>query len=146
MQLADLLEQLGLLVLALVLDLTFLTRGEKLNGSIQEMPLPLAGLHRVVLDRRRSAGSYRLAATDRLYGDSGLELRAYVRRLLMGGNPFLGGGTPPQMLTVWPVLNNQTPSKSKCKRSVGYIRCHSTIYSIDILWSCLAIVSRFLSN
>ena len=67
LQLADLLEQLCLLVLAP------LAPGEQLAGTVQQLPLSLAYLDRVdgmvsddLLDR--------LAATDRLHGDSGLEL------------------------------------------------------------------------
>ena len=76
----DLLEQLSLLGLSLLLVLGFLAPGELLAGSIQELPLPLANLDGVdgviggdLLDR--------LAATDRLHGDSGLELRAVCAAL-----------------------------------------------------------------
>jgi hypothetical protein len=64
---SDLLEQLRLLILALHAP------GEQLAGAVQQLLLPLAGLDRVdgvvgsdLLDR--------LAATDRLHGDPGLEL------------------------------------------------------------------------
>jgi hypothetical protein len=73
LQLADLLEQLGLLGLALAGVLALLTPGEQLTGAIQELPLPLADLDRVdgVIGGDLLDG---LAATDRLHGDSGLEL------------------------------------------------------------------------
>jgi len=71
----DLLEQLGLLGLPFLLALALLAPGEQLAGAIEELPFPLAHLNRVdgviggdLLDR--------LAATDRLHGDPGLELRA----------------------------------------------------------------------
>ena len=75
LELADLLEQLSLLGLALLLVLALLTPGEQIAGAIEQLPLPLAHLNRVVgmiggdlLDR--------LAATDRLHGDPGIELGA----------------------------------------------------------------------
>jgi len=75
LQLADLLEQLGLFGLAFLLVLALLASGEQHAGAIEKLPLPLAHLDRVdgvicgdFLDR--------LAATDRLHGDSGFELRA----------------------------------------------------------------------
>ena len=37
-----------------------------------------------------------LAATDRLHGDTGLELRAVAAAFAHGGNPLLRGGAPPQ--------------------------------------------------
>ncbi len=68
-------KQLGLLGLPLVLVLALLPPGEKLAGTIEQLPLPLTHLDRVngmvggdLLDR--------LAATDRLHGDPGLELGA----------------------------------------------------------------------
>jgi len=75
LELADLLEQLSLLGLTLLLVLALLAAGEQLAGAIQKLPLPLADLDGVdgvisgdLLDR--------LAATDRLHGDLGLELGA----------------------------------------------------------------------
>ena len=75
LQLADLLEQLSLLGLTLLLVLALLAAGEQLAGAIQQLPLPLTDLDGVdgviggdLLDR--------LAATDRLHGDLGLELGA----------------------------------------------------------------------
>jgi len=72
LQLADLLEQLGFSDLALARVLAVFASCEELAGAIEELPLPLAHLDRVdgviggdLLDR--------LAATDRLHGDSGLE-------------------------------------------------------------------------
>ena len=72
LQLADLLEQLSLLDLALLFDLVLLASRKQLTGTVQQLLLPLAHLNRVdgviggdLLDR--------LAATDRLHGDSGLE-------------------------------------------------------------------------
>ena len=73
LQTTHLLEQLGLLGLALILVLALLAPGEQLAGTIEQLPLPLAHLDRVdgvfggdLLDR--------LAATDCLHGDPGLEL------------------------------------------------------------------------
>ena len=73
LQLADLLEQLCLFGLPFLLVLAFLVPGEQFAGTVQQLTLPLARLDRAdgvvsgdLLDR--------LAATDRLHGDSGLEL------------------------------------------------------------------------
>ena len=72
MELADLLEQLSFLSLALLLDLALLASRKQLTGTIQQLRLPLADLNGMngvisidLLDR--------LEATDRLHGDSGLE-------------------------------------------------------------------------
>jgi hypothetical protein len=72
-QLPNLLEQLSLFGLPLLLVLGLLAPGEQLAGSVQELPLPLIHLDRVdgVAVRDLLDG---LAATDRLHGDSGLEL------------------------------------------------------------------------
>jgi len=89
LQLADLLEQLGLLGLALAGVLGFLAPGEQLTGAIEELPLPLTHLDRVdgmvggdLLDR--------LAATDRLHGDPGLELGAVGAALAHRWEPLSG--------------------------------------------------------
>jgi hypothetical protein len=50
----------------------------------------------------------RLAATNRLHGDSGLELRAVGAALANGWESQIRGGTPPQRLTMGPVQKNQT--------------------------------------
>ena len=77
---ADLLEQLSLLGLAPLLALALLAPGKQRAGAIQQLPLPLAHLNRV--DGMISADLLdRLAATDRLNGDLGLELRAVVMAL-----------------------------------------------------------------
>lgn len=75
LQTPDLLKQLRLLGLPLLLVLGLLAPGEQLAGTVQQLLLPLADLDRVdgvvggdLLDR--------LAATDRLHGDPGLELGA----------------------------------------------------------------------
>jgi hypothetical protein len=75
LELADLLEQLSLLGLALVLGLRLLAPGEQVAGALQELLLPLAHLDRV---HRVVSGNLleRLATTDRLHGDPGLELGA----------------------------------------------------------------------
>ena len=75
--------------LSFLLVLGFLAPGEQLAGSIQQLPLPLAHLDGVdgviggdLLDR--------LAATDRLHGDSGLELRAVGAALAHWWEPRSG--------------------------------------------------------
>ena len=87
-------EQLFLLGLALLLVLALLALGEQFAGVIEQLPLPLTHLDGVIggnpLDR--------LAATDRIHGDPGLELGAV--------------GTPPQRLTMGPVQKNQTSSQT----------------------------------
>ena len=86
---ADLLEQLRLLGLPLVLVLSLLAPDEQLAGSIEQLPLPLAHLDRVdgvvggdLLDR--------LAATDRLHGDPGLELGTVGAALAHRWEPLSG--------------------------------------------------------
>jgi len=75
-----------LFVLALVCS------GEQLTGAIQELPLPLARLDR--LDAVVGADLLvRLAATDRLHGDSGLELGA-VRTALAQWWELRSGAIP----------------------------------------------------
>jgi hypothetical protein len=73
LQPADLLEQLSLLGLPLVLVLSLLAPDEQLAGPIEQLPLPLA--HLDWMDGM-VGGDFldRLAATDRLHGDPGLEL------------------------------------------------------------------------
>ena len=85
----DLLEQLSLLDLALAGVLALLAPGEQLAGAIQELALPLAHLDRVdgviscdLLDR--------LATTDRLHGDSGLEFGTVGAALVHWWEPRLG--------------------------------------------------------
>jgi hypothetical protein len=75
LELADLLEKLSLLGLAFVLGLRLLAPGEQVAGALQQLLLPLAHLDRV---HRMISGDLleRLAATDRLHGDLGLELGA----------------------------------------------------------------------
>ena len=69
LELADLLEQLSLLSLRLV------ATDEQVAGAIQQLLLPLAHLDRV--DRVVGGNLLeRLATTDRLHGDPGLELGA----------------------------------------------------------------------
>jgi len=82
------LEQLCLLGLPVLLVLGLLVPGEQLAGSVQKLPLPLAHLDRVdgvigsdLLDR--------LPPTDRLHGDSGLELGTM-------GSAFAHRWEPPQ--------------------------------------------------
>jgi len=100
LQPADLLEQLGFLGLPLVQKLSFLALGEKLAGSVQQLPFPLAHLDRVD-DVAGSDLLDRLATTDRLHGNPGLELGAVGAaltqllrtRLRLRVSP-LGGGVP----------------------------------------------------
>jgi len=85
----DLLEQLSLLGLSLLLVLALLAPGEQLAGAIEELPLPLAHLDRV--DGMVSGNLLdRLAATDRLHGDPGLELRAVASALAHWWEPRSG--------------------------------------------------------
>ena len=85
----DLLEQLCFLGLPLLLVLALLAAGEQLAGTIQQLPLPLAHLDGVdgviggdLLNR--------LAATDRLHGDPGLELGAVGSALAHRWEPLSG--------------------------------------------------------
>ncbi len=85
----DLLEQFGLLGLTLFLVVALLAPCEQLGGAIQQLPLPLAHLDGVdgvvssdLLDP--------LAATDRLHGDSGLEIGAEVAALAHRWDPLSG--------------------------------------------------------
>ena len=105
----DLLEQLGLLGLSLLLVLALLAPGEQLAGALQQLLLPLADLDRVdgvvggdLLDR--------LAATDRLHGDLGLELGTVGAVLAHRWEPLFRGGAPPQRLTMGAVQKNQSTS------------------------------------
>jgi len=75
--------------MALVFGLALVGTGEQLTGAIQELQLPLAPLDQGggvvsgdLLDR--------LAATDRLYGDPGLELRAVGAALAHLWGPLSG--------------------------------------------------------
>ena len=89
LQPSDLLEKLSLPGQALTSLLALLAPGEQLAGSEQQLPLPLAHLDGVdgvvggdLLDV--------LAATDRLHGDSGLELRAVDSGLAHWWEPLSG--------------------------------------------------------
>ena len=75
LELAKLLEQLSFLGLALILGLYFLSAGEQLIGTLQQLLLPLAHLDWL---NGLTGGDLMecLATTDRLHGDSDLELRA----------------------------------------------------------------------
>jgi hypothetical protein len=79
----------GTRALALAADRALLATGEQLTGAIQELPLPLAhldGMDSVIsgdlLDR--------LATTDRLHGDPGLELGAVGAALAHWWEPRSG--------------------------------------------------------
>ena len=109
LELADLLEQFSVLGLALLLLLARLASRKQLTGTIQKLLLPLTHLNRVdgviggdLLDR--------LAATNRLHGDSGLEFGTVGAALAHEWSPHFRGGTPPQRLTMGPVQKNQTTS------------------------------------
>ncbi len=99
--------------LALLLVLALLTAGEQLAGPIQKRQLPRAhldGMSRVIggdlLDR--------LAATDCLHGDPGLELGAMGQAFVCSsvGAP-VRGRTPPQRLTIGPAQKSQITSVYK---------------------------------
>jgi hypothetical protein len=109
LELADLLEQLSLLGLALVLGLRLVATGEQVAGTLQQLLLPLAHLDRV---HRVVGGDLleRLATTDRLHGDPGLELGAVGSAFAHRWEPLLRGGAPPQRLTMGPVQKTQTTS------------------------------------
>ena len=86
LQAAYLLEQLSLLGLNLFLVLALLAAGEQLTGAIQQLSPPLThldGMDGVIsgdlLDR--------LATTDRLHGDPGLELGTMGAALAHGWEP-----------------------------------------------------------
>ena len=89
LQLAGLVEHVRLLDLPLAGVLSLFASGEELARAIVELPLPMAHLDGVdgviggdLLDR--------LAATDRLHGDSGLELRAVGAALAHRWEPRSG--------------------------------------------------------
>lgn len=93
MELADLLEQLSFLGLALLLVLALLASRKQLTGTVQQLLLPLTHLNRVdgviggdLLDR--------LAATDRLHGDSGLEFGTVGAALAHEWEPPFQGRYP----------------------------------------------------
>jgi len=130
LQPVDLLEQLSLLDLPLLFVLSLFAPGEQLAGSFEQLPLPLThwiGSHREVRcilqasPMAWSAGDLldRLAATDRLHGDPGLELGTVVaafaqllrRRLRLRWEPPLKGNAPPQRLTMGAVQKSQTTSR-----------------------------------
>ena len=82
-------EQLSLLGLPLVLVHGLLAPAEQLAGTVQQLALPLAHLDRV----NGMAGGYlldRLAATDRLHGDLGLELGTVGAALAHWWEPLSG--------------------------------------------------------
>jgi hypothetical protein len=107
LEIADLLEQLSFFGLALLLDLALLASRKQLTGIIEQLLLPLAYLDGV--DRVISSDLLdRLAATDRLHGDSSLEFRTVSAALAHEWEPHFRGGTPPQRLTMGPVKKNQT--------------------------------------
>ena len=94
-------EQLSFLRLALLLVLALLASRKQLTGAVQQLLLLLTHLNRVegviggdLLDR--------LAATDRLHGDSGLEFGTVGAALAHEWEPHFRGGTPPQRLTMGP--------------------------------------------
>ena len=106
---SDLLEQLGLFGLPLLIVLGLLAPGEQLAGAVQQLTLPLTHLDRVdcmvcsdLLDR--------LAATDRLHGDPGLELGTVGAAFAHRWEPPFRGGAPPQRLTMGAVQESQTSS------------------------------------
>lgn len=97
--------------LPLIFVLALLAPAEQLAGALQQLPLPLAYLDRVdgvvgsdLLDR--------LAATDRLHGDPGLELGPVGAALAHRWEPPFRGGAPPQRLTMGAVQKNQTTSEA----------------------------------
>ena len=109
LELADLLEQLSFLGLALLLVLALLASRKQLTGTIQQLLLPLAyldGVDRVISSDLLDC----LAATDRLHGDSSLEFRTVSAALAHEWEPHFRGDTPPQRLTMGPVQKNQTSS------------------------------------
>lgn len=109
LELADLLEQLSLLGLAFILGLCLLAPREHVAGALQKLLLRLAYLDRV---HRMVGGDLleRLATTDRLHGDLGLELRAMGAAFAHRWEPPFRGGAPPHRLTMDLVQKNQTTS------------------------------------
>ena len=104
-------EQLCLLGLPLLFVNALLASREQLAGAFQQLLFPLAHLNRVhsvvsgdLLDR--------LAATDRLHGDPGLELWTVGAAFAHWWEPPLRGDTPPHRLTMGTVQKNQTTSHS----------------------------------
>ena len=104
-------EQLSFLGLALLFVLALLGSRKQLTGTIQKLLVPLIHLNPVngvigddLLDR--------LAANDRLHGDSGIEFGTVCGRLLMRGSTHFRGDTPPQRLTMGPV--QKKPDQLTC--------------------------------
>lgn len=118
--LADLLEQLSLLAMAFVLGLGLLAPGEQVAGALQQLLLPLAHLNRV---HRMVGGNLleRLATTDRLHGDLGLELGAMSAAFAHLWEPPLRGGAPPHRLTMNAVQKSQTTSRDTCLSYVKHL-------------------------
>ena len=93
MQAITLLEQLSFLGLALLLVLALLASRKQLTGTVQQLLLPLTHLNRLdgviggdLLDR--------LAATDRLHGDLGLEFGTVGAALAHEWEPPFQGRYP----------------------------------------------------
>ena len=89
LQLADLLEQLSLLGLPFLLVFALLAPREQHASTVQQLALPLAHLDRVDAVVSRNLLD-RLAATDRLHGDPGLEIGAVGAALAHWWEPRSG--------------------------------------------------------
>ncbi|MCX5938107.1 MAG: hypothetical protein NTW02_07890 [Cyanobium sp. LacPavin_0920_WC12_MAG_62_9] len=110
LELANLMEQLSFLGMALVVGLRFISTREQLTGTLQSLPLPLAHLDRV---NGVIGGDLLecLASTDRLHGDSGPKLRAMSAAFANGLKSSSQGCWPDSRLTVEPIQKNQINSK-----------------------------------
>ena len=115
MKLADLLEQLSFLGLALLFVLALLASRQQLTGTVQQLPLTLTHLNLVdgviggdLLDR--------LAATDRLHGDSGLEFRTVSAALAHEWEPPFQGWCPAPKVNDWACSENQSTSENAFRR------------------------------
>ena len=91
LELADLLEQLSFLGLALGAVFSILARGEQLIGAIQELAFSLAFLNGVISGNLLD----RLATTNASMATLALNSGLWVHRLLIGGR--LPSGTVPRL-------------------------------------------------
>jgi hypothetical protein len=93
------------------------------GGTLSRLLLPLAhldGVYRMI----NSDLLERLAATDRLHGDLGLELGAMGAVLAYRWEPPFKGGAPPQRLTLNPVQKTQSTSDPERDHKPTRISAH----------------------
>ena len=131
MELADLLEQLSFLGLALLLVPALVASRIQLTGTLQQLLLLLTHLNRV--DGVIGGDSLdRLAITVRLHGDSGLEFGTVGAALAHEWDPPLQGRCPASKVNDWACSENQSTSENafRTKRHLRYssIRPQSLLF------------------